>query len=55
VKPANGVGLRGGRPEPDLIVMDKNEHSMLEKLLIGSITQHVLHEINCDVLIVTPA
>ena len=41
--------------EPDLIIMGKNEHSVVEKLLIGSITQHVLREISCDVLIVMPA
>jgi nucleotide-binding universal stress UspA family protein len=41
--------------EPDLIIMGKNEHSVVEKLLIGSITQRVLREISCDVLIVMPA
>ena len=41
--------------EPDLIIMGKNESSIVEKLLIGSITQHVLREISCDVLIVMQA
>jgi nucleotide-binding universal stress UspA family protein len=53
--PANVMRAMVEDLEPDLIVMGKNEHSVLEKLLIGSITKHVLHEINCDVLIVTPA
>jgi nucleotide-binding universal stress UspA family protein len=41
--------------EPDLIIMGKNAHAMMERWLIGSITKRVLHEISCDVLIVTPA
>jgi nucleotide-binding universal stress UspA family protein len=41
--------------EPDLIIMGKNAQSMVQRWLIGSITKRVLHEISCDVLIVTPA
>jgi nucleotide-binding universal stress UspA family protein len=52
--PANVIRTMAEDLEPDLILMGKNEHSVLEKLLIGSITKHVLHEINGDVLIVTP-
>lgn len=53
--PANVIRTMVEDLEPDLIVMGKNEHSVLEKLLIGSMTKHVPHEINCDVLLVTLA
>lgn len=35
----------------DLIVMGKHGESMLEELLLGSVTKHVLTESQCDVLV----
>ena len=35
----------------DLIVMGKHGESMLEELLLGSVTRHVLTESQCDVLV----
>ncbi|WGV20821.1 universal stress protein [Pseudomonas putida] len=37
--------------ECDLIVVGKQGESALEELLIGSVTQHVLNESQCDVLV----
>lgn len=39
----------------DLIVMGKHGESMLEELLLGSVTRHVLSESQCDVLIAVGA
>ena len=36
----------------DLIVMGSYSHSRLYNLFLGSITQHVLHESNCPVLVI---
>jgi nucleotide-binding universal stress UspA family protein len=52
--PASIIRAMTEHLDPDLIIMGKNEPSVLEKLLIGSITTHVLREIHCDALIVTP-
>jgi len=35
----------------DLIVMGKHGENLLEELLIGSVTKHVLAESQCDILI----
>jgi len=53
--PAEEIVRYANACDADLIIMGKNEYSIVEKLLIGSITQHVLREISCDVLIVMPA
>ena len=37
---------------PDLIVMGKQGRSMLEEVLVGSVTRHVLGNSRCDVLVV---
>ncbi len=37
--------------QPDLIVMGKHGQSEIEKLLLGSVTQHVLSETRCDMLV----
>jgi nucleotide-binding universal stress UspA family protein len=52
--PASIIRAMTEHLDPDLIIMGKSEPSVLEKLLIGSITTHVLREIHCDALIVTP-
>jgi nucleotide-binding universal stress UspA family protein len=39
---------------PDLIVMGKHGQSEWEDALLGSITKHVIHEADCDVLVVNP-
>jgi nucleotide-binding universal stress UspA family protein len=38
--------------KPDLIVLGKHGRSRLDKLLLGSVTQHTLDQTSCDVLIV---
>lgn len=40
--------------KPDLIVLGKHGRSRFDELLLGSVTQHVLDRISCDVLIVPP-
>lgn len=35
----------------DLTIMGKHGENLLEKLLIGSVTKHVLNESQCDILI----
>jgi len=52
--PATVIRAMTEQLEPDLIMMGKSEQSVLEKLLIGSTTIHVLRELLCDVLIVMP-
>ena len=52
--PATVIRAMTEHLDPDLIIMGKSEHSVVEKLLIGSITMHVLREISCDLLIVSP-
>lgn len=39
---------------PDLIVMGKHGQSGWEDALLGSVTKHVIHEADCDVLVVNP-
>ncbi|RJQ46728.1 MAG: universal stress protein [Gammaproteobacteria bacterium] len=39
---------------PDLIVMGKHGQSGWEDALLGSVTKHVIHEVDCDVLVVNP-
>jgi nucleotide-binding universal stress UspA family protein len=41
--------------KPDLIVLGKHGRSRFDELLLGSVTQHVLDQISCDVLIVPAA
>ena len=37
--------------DADLIVMGKNGESLLEDVILGSVTRHVLTECQCDVLV----
>ena len=53
-RPATVIRAMTEHLEPDLIMMGRSEQSGLEKLLTGSTTIHVLRELLCDVLIVTP-
>jgi len=38
----------------DLIVIGKRGETELDEALLGSVTKHVLHETECDVLVVGP-
>ena len=49
--PAAGIRDLTERVRPDLIVMGKHGQSEIEKLLLGSVTKHMLFETHCDMLV----
>ncbi|MBK6631349.1 MAG: universal stress protein [Betaproteobacteria bacterium] len=49
--PAAGIRDLAEELRPDLIVMGKHGQSEIEKLLLGSVTRHMLFETHCDMLV----
>ena len=49
--PAAGIRDLTEELRPDLIVMGKHGQSEIEKLLLGSVTRHMLFETHCDMLV----
>ena len=49
--PAAGIRDLTEELRPDLIVMGKHGQSEIEKLLLGSVTKHMLFETHCDMLV----
>ena len=49
--PAAGIRDLTERVRPDLIVMGRHGQSEIEKLLLGSVTKHMLFETHCDMLV----
>ncbi len=53
VDPALAIGEQEIEQDCDLIVVGKHGRNMIEDLLLGSVTSHVLAESLCDVLVST--